>query len=40
MYAFPQITLSEKAISAAAAAGQPPDVYYAFRLLEETGEMT
>jgi len=37
MYAFPQITLPEKAIQAAEAAGQTADVFYAFNLLEETG---
>jgi len=37
MYAFPQITLPPKAIAAAADAGQPADVFYAFNLLEATG---
>lgn len=37
MYAFPQLTLPEKACEAAKAAGQAPDVYYAFQLLENTG---
>ncbi|XP_066944864.1 alanine aminotransferase 2 [Macrobrachium rosenbergii] len=37
MYAFPQIMLPEKAKAAAAAAGQAPDVFYAFQLLENTG---
>jgi len=37
MYAFPQITLPAKALEAAAEAGQPGDVFYAFRLLEATG---
>ncbi|XP_045450985.1 alanine aminotransferase 1 [Melitaea cinxia] len=37
MYAFPSITLPPKAIEAAKAAGQAPDVFYAFQLLEETG---
>ncbi|CAH0730105.1 unnamed protein product, partial [Brenthis ino] len=37
MYAFPSISLPAKAVEAARRAGQPPDVYYAFRLLEETG---
>ena len=37
MYAFPQITLPEKAIKAAEEAGQAADVFYAFNLLEETG---
>jgi len=37
MYAFPNITLPEKSITAAAEAGQPADVFYAFNLLESTG---
>jgi len=37
MYAFPQIMLPEKAIAAAKEAGQAPDVFYAFNLLESTG---
>ncbi|XP_045596469.1 alanine aminotransferase 2 [Procambarus clarkii] len=37
MYAFPQIMLPERAIEAAKAAGQAPDVFYAFQLLENTG---
>jgi len=37
MYAFPQISLPPKAIAAAAEAGQAPDVFYAFNLLEATG---
>lgn len=37
MYAFPQIHLPPKAIEAAKAAGQLPDVFYAFQLLENTG---
>lgn len=37
MYAFPQIRLPEKAIEAAKKAGQAPDVFYAFQLLEQTG---
>lgn len=37
MYAFPCIKLPEKAIKAAKAAGQKPDVFYCFQLLEETG---
>jgi len=37
MYAFPQITLPEKAISAAEAAGKVPDTFYALALLEATG---
>lgn len=38
MYAFPQIQLPQKAIDAAKNAGQPADTFYAFQLLEETGE--
>jgi len=37
MYAFPTIRLPEKAIAAAREAGQEPDVFYAFSLLEATG---
>ncbi|KAL0822136.1 hypothetical protein ABMA28_004269 [Loxostege sticticalis] len=37
MYAFPQFQLPARAVSAAKAAGQAPDVYYVFKLLEETG---
>jgi len=37
MYAFPQVTLPEKALAAAAEAGQAGDVFYAFNLLEATG---
>jgi len=37
MYAFPQIQFPEKALAAAAEAGQPADVFYAFHLLEATG---
>lgn len=37
MYVFPRITLPEKAIKAAKNAGQEPDVFYAFKLLEATG---
>ena len=37
MYAFPCITLPEKAKAAAAEAGQPADVFYASNLLEATG---
>lgn len=37
MYAFPQIQLPPKAIEAAKAVGQAPDVFYAFQLLENTG---
>ncbi|CAH0693887.1 unnamed protein product [Spodoptera exigua] len=37
MYAFPRVDLPPKAIEAAKAVNQHPDVFYAFRLLEETG---
>lgn len=37
MYVFPRIDLPPKAIEAAKAAGQEPDVFYAFKLLEATG---
>lgn len=37
MYAFPQVTLPPKAVEAAQEAGQAPDVFYAFHLLEATG---
>lgn len=37
MYAFPQFKLPPKAIEAAKKAGQAPDVFYAFQLLESTG---
>jgi aspartate/methionine/tyrosine aminotransferase len=37
MYTFPSITLPAKAVAAAKAAGQAPDVFYALRLLEATG---
>lgn len=37
MYAFPQIKLPAKAIEAAKKAGQAPDAFYAFQLLENTG---
>lgn len=37
MYAFPKISLPQKAIEAAAARNQHPDVFYAFELLENTG---
>lgn len=39
MYAFPQIKLPPKAIEAAKKAGQEPDVFYAFQLLERTGKL-
>ena len=38
MYAFPQILMPPKAVEAAISAGQFPDVFYAFQLLEATGE--
>jgi len=37
MYAFPQIHLPPKLVAAASKAGQQPDVFYAFNLLESTG---
>eukprot|EP00092_Neocalanus_flemingeri_P012259 GFUD01013215.1.p1 GENE.GFUD01013215.1~~GFUD01013215.1.p1 ORF type:complete len:501 (-),score=171.14 GFUD01013215.1:302-1804(-) len=37
MYAFPCISLPEKALTAAKEAGQPADVFYASHLLEATG---
>ncbi|KAJ8715840.1 hypothetical protein PYW08_013125 [Mythimna loreyi] len=37
MYAFPRIDLPPKAIEAAKAENKQPDVFYAFKLLEETG---
>lgn len=37
MYAFPQFKLPPKAIEAAKKAGQTPDTFYAFQLLENTG---
>lgn len=37
MYVFPRIDLPKKAIEAAKAKGQQPDVFYAFNLLETTG---
>lgn len=37
MYAFPRITLPEKAIEAAKKEGKQPDAFYAFELLENTG---
>lgn len=37
MYAFPQIVLPPRAEAAAAERGVKPDVFYAFRLLEDTG---
>ncbi|GFR85582.1 alanine aminotransferase 2 [Elysia marginata] len=40
MYAFPRIYLPEKAVEAAKAAGQTPDSFYCFALLEEMGICT
>lgn len=37
MYVFPRFDLPPKAIEAARAKGQEPDVFYAFKLLESTG---
>lgn len=37
MYLFPTITIPEKAVPAAEAAGMQPDAFYALRLLEATG---
>uniref|UniRef100_H2Z4L3 alanine transaminase n=1 Tax=Ciona savignyi TaxID=51511 RepID=H2Z4L3_CIOSA len=37
MYSFPRISIPEKAIREAEAAGQTPDSFYAHQLLEETG---
>ncbi|KAI5632399.1 aminotransferase class I and II domain-containing protein [Phthorimaea operculella] len=37
MYAFPRIDMPQKAIEAAKKDGKAPDVFYSFRLLEETG---
>ena len=37
MYVFPRVDLPEKAVKAAKAAGQTPDTFYAFKLLENTG---
>jgi alanine transaminase len=37
MYSFPRVEIPEKAIQAAKSAGQAPDVFYAFKLLESTG---
>ncbi|GAB1868569.1 alanine transaminase [Camponotus japonicus] len=37
MYVFPRLDLPPKAIEAARAKGQEPDVFYAFKLLESTG---
>lgn len=40
MYCFPQLTLSEKAKTAAAQAGMAPDEFYCAQLLENTGICT
>lgn len=40
MYAFPKLDLPEGALSAAAAAGKAPDVFYCLQLLEATGIST
>ena len=40
MYAFPRLHLPPKVIEAAKAAGQAPDAFYCFALLEETGICT
>jgi len=37
MYAFFRVFIPDKAVAAAGEAGQAPDVFYAFRLLEATG---
>ncbi|CAM9363871.1 unnamed protein product [Choristocarpus tenellus] len=37
MYAFPRISLSKKAMKAAAEDGVPPDEFYCLRVLENTG---
>lgn len=37
MYAFPRIEMPKKAIEAAKQQNKKPDVFYAFKLLEETG---
>ncbi|XP_050461470.1 alanine aminotransferase 1 [Cataglyphis hispanica] len=37
MYVFPRFDMPPKAIEAARAKGQEPDVFYAFKLLESTG---
>ncbi|BFZ10477.1 hypothetical protein BsWGS_13516 [Bradybaena similaris] len=40
MYAFPRVFLPEKAVKAAETAGQTPDSFYCFALLDETGICT
>ena len=37
MYAFPSITFSQKAIAAAKAANQAPDLFYCLEVLKNTG---
>ncbi|XP_060802434.1 alanine aminotransferase 2 isoform X2 [Amyelois transitella] len=37
MYAFPRFELPPKAVEAAKSDGKPPDTFYAFQLLENTG---
>lgn len=37
MFAFPQFELPPKAIEAAKKAGKAPDAFYAFELLESSG---
>ncbi|XP_014616813.1 PREDICTED: alanine aminotransferase 1 isoform X1 [Polistes canadensis] len=37
MYVFPRFEIPPKAVEAAKAKGQAPDLFYAFKLLEETG---
>ena len=39
MYAFPSIKMTPKAIAAAKAKGMAPDVFYAGKVLEQTGLM-
>lgn len=40
MYAFPRITIPEKAIEEAKAREQQPDAFYCFQMLEHTGVVT
>lgn len=40
MYAFPSLTLPEKAKAAARSKGQKPDEFYCFEMLEHTGVVT
>lgn len=37
MYAFPKIEIPKKAVEEAKKQNKAPDVFYAFKLLEETG---